>query len=169
MSDSEFPDENAGLRLKIEQFLFLEAQLADENRYEDWLALWAADDCTYWVPCNDDDVDPEHHVSIIYDDRTRLEDRVFRLSRPSAHSQDPATRMRRLISNIVIEDRRDERGRILTSANFLISTVRRGRQEAYAGRAHHVLALDGAEIRIHAKRVLLVNNDVPVGNVTFLL
>ena len=30
----------------------------DEHRYKEWLALWA-EDGVYWVPCNDDDIDPD--------------------------------------------------------------------------------------------------------------
>lgn len=44
---------------KIEQFLFREARLADENAYDDWFALWDDhEETVYWVPCNHDDVDP---------------------------------------------------------------------------------------------------------------
>ena len=62
----------------VERFLFLEARLMDEHRYKEWLALWT-DDGVYWVPCNDDDIDPKRHVSIIYDDRERLEQGIDRL------------------------------------------------------------------------------------------
>ena len=41
----------------IEAFLTWEARLMDEGRYAEWLDLWT-DDAQYWVPCNDDDIDP---------------------------------------------------------------------------------------------------------------
>ena len=37
------------LKQEIEEFLYLEADLLDERRYEDWLAL-VADDVRYWMP-----------------------------------------------------------------------------------------------------------------------
>jgi 3-phenylpropionate/cinnamic acid dioxygenase small subunit len=37
------------LRQEIEEFLYHEAELLDERRYEDWLAL-IADDIRYWMP-----------------------------------------------------------------------------------------------------------------------
>ena len=40
----------------VEQFLFYEARLADEHRYEEWERLWT-DDALYWVPANGDDID----------------------------------------------------------------------------------------------------------------
>jgi 3-phenylpropionate/cinnamic acid dioxygenase small subunit len=33
----------------VERFLYREARLMDENRYTEWLGLWA-DDAHYWVP-----------------------------------------------------------------------------------------------------------------------
>jgi 3-phenylpropionate/cinnamic acid dioxygenase small subunit len=37
------------LKQQVEEFLYHEAELLDERRYEDWLAL-LADDVRYWVP-----------------------------------------------------------------------------------------------------------------------
>ena len=59
----------------IEKFLFREARLMDEHRYQEWLTLWASD-AVYWVPCLHEDTDPLRQVSIIYDNRAKLEDRV---------------------------------------------------------------------------------------------
>ncbi len=51
-------------RYAVEQFLYREARLADEQRLDDWLALWD-EDALYWVPCNQDDIDPTRQLSII--------------------------------------------------------------------------------------------------------
>jgi benzoate/toluate 1,2-dioxygenase subunit beta len=54
-------------------FLSLEARLADEARYAEWLALWT-DDAVYWVPATTDPAaDPDTHLSHVYDNRARLE------------------------------------------------------------------------------------------------
>src|SRR6202022_3534317 len=37
------------LKQEIEEFLYYEADLLDERRYEDWLAL-VAEDVRYWMP-----------------------------------------------------------------------------------------------------------------------
>ncbi len=67
-------------RTAIERFLYREARLMDNHQYEDWLRLWADEGpVTYWVPCNDDDIDPKVNVSIIYDTRTQLRNRIVRL------------------------------------------------------------------------------------------
>ena len=65
---------------KIESSLYREARLMDEHAYDQWLALWT-DDALYWIPCNEDDFDPERHVSIVYENKARLEDRIARLNR----------------------------------------------------------------------------------------
>ncbi len=36
----------------------------DEHAYDEWLGLWT-EDALYWIPCNEDDFDPERHVSIV--------------------------------------------------------------------------------------------------------
>ena len=29
----------------------------DEHRFDEWLSLWT-DPARYWIPCNEDDIDP---------------------------------------------------------------------------------------------------------------
>ena len=78
------------------------------------MALWA-DEVLYWVPANEDDIDPHRHVSIVYEDKTRLEDRIERLKSGAAYAQDPKSRMRRVISNIEIEE--GENGEVTVYSN----------------------------------------------------
>ena len=62
---------------EVEQFLFLEARLADEGDYDGWEALWA-DDGVYWIPANGDDIDPATQMSILYDNRSRIAQELLR-------------------------------------------------------------------------------------------
>src|SRR5438445_7077305 len=91
-------------RHKVETFLYREARLMDEHAYDEWLALWT-EDALYWVPCNEDDYDPERHVSIVYENRARLEDRIQRLKSGAAYAQDPKSRLSRVVGNVEIEAR----------------------------------------------------------------
>ena len=61
---------------------------SDDNAYDAWLDLYA-DDALYWVPCNADDVNPTRQISIYYDNRERLEERITRLKSGAAHAQEP--------------------------------------------------------------------------------
>lgn len=153
-------------RQQIERFLYDEAQLMDEHRYDEWLALWT-DDALYWVPTGRDDIDPKREISLIYDDRVRLQTRISRLKSGFAHAQEPKSRMRRVVSNIVIEEA--ENGEIITSSNFMLAELRRGKQDIFAGRTLHRLRPYNGSFRLVSKKVLLVNNDEPIDNLTFLI
>jgi benzoate/toluate 1,2-dioxygenase beta subunit len=99
----------------VREFLFREGRLVDEGQYAEWLRLWT-EDALYRVPCNHDDIDPRSHVSIIYDDRERLGQRITGLLSGSVLAVQPKPRMRRVISNIQIISN-DDRG-IAVEANF---------------------------------------------------
>lgn len=150
----------------IERFLYREARLMDEHRYAEWLALWT-EDASYWVPCNADDIDPRHQVSIIYDDRPRLEQRIDRLISGSVLAQDPPPRMRRLISNVeIVHEQGTELG---VQSNFILVKARGGEQQIWAGRSHHLLRRDGVDFKIARKKVLLVNADQEMPLLQFLI
>jgi 3-phenylpropionate/cinnamic acid dioxygenase small subunit len=154
-------------REAVEAFLFREARLADESRYDEWLALWT-EDLTYWVPANADEYDPDEHVSILYDNRERLQDRIARLKSGGAWSQEPQSRMRRLVSNIEIEpaDRPDER---IVISNFVLGELRRGRDAAYFAQQKHRLRQTAGGLRMAAKTVYLVKNNEPLHNLSFII
>lgn len=151
-------------------FLHLEARLADEGRYAEWLALWT-DDAVYWVPATTDPgADPNKHLSHIYDNRARLDTRVKLLQTGHRHSQEPASRMRRLISNI--EAREAEGGEVVAESNFLIAELAiQAKHEVHwwVGRATHRLRrVDGA-LRMSGKTVVLINAAEPLPNLSFLI
>jgi 3-phenylpropionate/cinnamic acid dioxygenase small subunit len=150
---------------QVRQFLYYEAQLMDEHRYDEWLALWA-EGALYWVPSNRDEIDPKREVSLVYDDAVRLKLRIARLKSGFAHAQEPKSRMRRLISNVVIEE---AEGEVVASSNFLLAELRRGKQDLFAGRTTHRLRLQDGSFKMKSKKVLLVNNDEPIDNLTFLI
>ena len=152
---------------EAEQFLYREAELADAHRYEDWLALWAKD-LVYWVPANSDDVDPRRQVSLIYDNRTRLEDRLFRLGTPFAHAQRPRSKLLRTVSNIELIDYDPARGGKVQS-RFVIGELRREQESFWMGRALHVLVREGDRLLMKEKHVFLLKNGASIGNLTFLL
>ena len=133
--------------------------------FEAWLDLFT-DDAIYWVPQGDAE-DPVHEVSIIYDDRRRMHERVLRLASGFAYSQDPPSTTCHLVGNVLARPGDD--GELLVTSKLLISEVRRGVQSIYAGRVEHRLVGDGDDLRIRRKTVRLANSDVPLGNVTFLI
>jgi benzoate/toluate 1,2-dioxygenase beta subunit len=148
---------------RCEQFLLHEARLLDEAKFDDWLALFAAD-AWYWVPSEPGQSNPHDTVSLIYDDRRLLETRVRRLASPRMYSQEPRSRTSRIVANVTVED---AEGRSATvRSKFLMIEYRREQQRLFAGTAwHRLVQIDGA-IRIAWKRVDLVNCDAPLDGIT---
>jgi len=152
---------------EVELLLFREAELADASRYDEWLAMWTAQ-LLYWAPCNGDALDPAHRISLIYDDRAALEERLFRLGTKHAHSQRPRSRLTRLISNVVLDAYDGVRGGTVAS-NFMAVEVRHDRSTVWAGRMRHTLVREQEQLLIREKHVFLVNNDSPMSNLTFII
>lgn len=149
----------------VAKFLFHEARLMDAHRYDDWFALWA-EDATYWVPCNADDTDPAINVSIIYDRRGQLRNRIQRL-KETLWLKEQAPRLKRLVSNVEIESESDEE--IVVSSNFILAELIRHNQYIWAGTSIHTLIPNSESFRIKYKKVLLLNNNEPLPNMLFLI
>lgn len=153
---------------EVTDLLFREAEFADANAYDEWLGLWD-DVCTYWVPCNLDDYDPTKRVSIIYDDRARLEERCFRLTAGGAHSQEPASKSCRLVGNIRVVTPEDEQGVVEATARVVLVELRLGRKSVYAARCNYRLRRTESGFKLASKKVMLLDADEPLGNMTFLI
>jgi len=149
----------------VERFLFHEARLMDGHRLDEWLALWD-EDATYWVPCNGDDIDPARSVSVIYDRRGQLRNRIQRI-KETLWLKEQAPRLRRIVGNIEIEAESDTE--IAVGSNFILAELHRHRQTLWAGNTIHKLKRDGDRFRIKYKKVVLLNNDEPLPNLLFLI
>jgi p-cumate 2,3-dioxygenase beta subunit len=84
-------------RIQIEDFIYREAALLDEWKLDDWLAMYTAD-CRYEIgPTGKPDaarLSPETSLFLVADNRFRLEQRVIRLKKPTAHAEYPHSRSR---------------------------------------------------------------------------
>lgn len=152
-------------RLEAEEFLYREARLLDQRRFEEWLSLFTSD-AHYWLPTQEGS-DPREKAPMIYDDRETLEDRVWRLRHPAAHSQSPASRTLHVISNVEVEHDTDGKARV--HSNFVIYEVRVGEQRSFAGAYEHHLRKESGGWRIALKKIWLINRDLPIYNLTFLV
>jgi 3-phenylpropionate/cinnamic acid dioxygenase small subunit len=153
-------------RREVEDFLYLEAAYIDERRFDAWLDLFT-DDAYYWVPANANDVDPNAHVSIIYDDHDRIAERVYRLQSGNAYGQVPPSKTRHLITNVRVLE--GDGRTTMVSSNFLIVELRLGVKAIYSGRYEHHLERNGSSWKMKMKKVELLDNDESLGNLTFLL
>jgi ethylbenzene dioxygenase subunit beta len=116
---------------EIEQFLFREVRLLEEERYDEWLGLMT-DDIHYWMPgiqarYRKDKAARYSHsrMALFDDDLFNLRRRVTRAVQETAWAEDPPTRTCYMVSNIEVEPigRTDE-----FNVNSVILNVR-GRNE----------------------------------------
>jgi benzoate/toluate 1,2-dioxygenase beta subunit len=150
---------------EIEQFIYREARLADASDYDAWEALWA-DDALYWVPV-DGLGDPDHHVSVIYDNRSRIATRLAQLRTGKRYAQVPMSTVARVVSNIeVIETDGPD---TVVGATFVLAESRVGALEWWAGHLEYRLRRQGEGLRMAGKKIVLVNNDQPLSSLSFLI
>lgn len=150
-------------------FVLREARLLDEQRYDDWLALFA-EDGYYWMPLAPGQTDPRLHTSLMYEDKLLLKVRVERLHGLRTFSQQPASRCHHLLQQPSVEARDEAAGCYTTRTSFHYVETRRDEQTLYAGWATHTLLRGaGGALRIQLKRVDLVNCDAAFGNIQLFM
>jgi len=150
------------IRDEFRRLLEREARLLDQLRHDDWLAMYTPE-CVYWVPSTPDAGDPRRAIAIMFDDRRRLEDRVYRLRTGFAWSQAPASRTVRLIANVEVFATANDDARMLRS-NFLISEFWGDETRLLSGWAGHHVTRSEAEWKIQAKQVNLIDCDQSIRN-----
>ena len=146
------------LREECRMLLEREARLLDEGRFEEWLALFSPQ-CVYWVPGTPGAGDPRREVTVAFDDRRRLEDRIYRLRTGSAWSQAPASRTVRLVSNVEVFDN------MMVRSNFLLSEWRQGETRLWSGWCGYRLK----DWKIEVKQVNLIDCDQNLRNPSIIL
>jgi len=158
---------DVAVRDEFRRLLEREARLLDQLRYDDWLALYAPE-CVYWVPSTPNAGDPRREIAIMFDDRRRLEDRVYRLRTGFAWSQAPASRTVRLVTNVEVFSTASEAVRMLRS-NFLTSEFWGDETRMLAGWAGHRVVRNEGGWLIQAKQVNLIECDQSIRNPSIIL
>lgn len=151
---------------EVTQFIYHEARLQDEHAYDDWEALWD-DDGVYWVPANGSDNDPEQVMSIIYDNRSRIALRIRQFHTGKRFSQEPRSRLRRLVSNI--EVLADDGQEIEVACNMLIFESQTRGEQLWATRTTYLFRRHESSLRMARKKVVLVNNEEALYSMSFLI
>lgn len=160
-------------RAEAEDFLYMEARLLDEMRLEEWLELFD-EDGLYWLPI-DENEEPGSDTSLIYDLPVRRQERVYRLLYTPVPSQSPPSRTLHCINNVKVEDAPDGEVRVyspqviyeLRAGDY--KQVGLGDQRIFAGRCEHRLRREGDDWRIVLKKLVLINRDTSIPNLTFMV
>ena len=114
--------------LEVVQFLYKEAELQDQKRNREWLDLWTADS-TYYMPVR---VTKEKEVSgilprskggFIVDDKEMLELRVRREETDFAWAENPPSRTKHFITNVIVNP--GEKENEIKVKSYVLLTVHR--------------------------------------------
>jgi 3-phenylpropionate/cinnamic acid dioxygenase small subunit len=112
----------------VQQFLFEEARLLDDRRFDEWLER-CAPDIRYWMPAQTNRSPADRHLTIggrrdlpmfeeTYD---HLHQRVRRLHSDQAWAEQPPSRTRRLVTNICVTEQADG---VRAASNLLLYRTR---------------------------------------------
>lgn len=146
------------LTFQAEQFLFHEAELLDEWRFEDWLALYEPDSY-YWAPVLADATERGLSLAHFDEDRTAMEARIRRLRQPNAYSEHPQTRCCRVIGNVRVREQHADS--IVVRSTLNAHEYRRGvageTRRSFVASVQHLLKMRGDSFGIGWKRVDLVD------------
>jgi p-cumate 2,3-dioxygenase beta subunit len=160
---------SAALRSQVEDFLFAEAELLDDWRLAEWLALFS-DDARYQVPATDlgDDARPEDNLFYIADDYVRLKERVTRLEKRGAHAEQPRSKTRHFVTNVRVQQLPD--GDVAARAAFIVYRAKGGALDAFIGHSRYILRAHDGAFRIREKRCALDMEGLrPQGRISILL
>ena len=153
----------------LAEFVYAEARMLDEQRFDEWLNLFA-DDGYYWMPLAHGQQDPKLHTSLLYEDKLLLRVRIERLAGQRTFSQQPKSRCHHLLQAPQAQAGDAQRGNehVVRTA-FHYTETRLEQQTIYAGWATHHLVEGHGGLKIRLKRVDLVNCDAPFGNIQLFM
>jgi dibenzofuran dioxygenase beta subunit len=153
------------LRRDVEDFLYREAKMLDEQRYDEWLGLFT-EDVRYWMPITETREVRQHrdHVpgewSLMEEDARFLAKRMERLAGGLAHSEQPRSRTRRFISNVLVTAGGD--GDLVAECNFIVFQSRRANSEQFfVGSRRDRIVTSGESWKIAERTVFLDHRVLP--------
>lgn len=148
---------------KVSALLFEEAATLDEQRWDDWLALFTPD-IEYWMPAWDSEheltQDPTSEISLIYySDRSGLEDRIWRIKSGMSSASTPLPRTCHLVTNIRVGAVVD--GLLQVKANWQGNAYRHEKTDSFYGSYTYGLREEQGKLLIARKKIVLMNDTIP--------
>jgi p-cumate 2,3-dioxygenase beta subunit len=153
---------------EAQELIALETELLDAWRLDDWLKLYT-DDSIYLVPTPGmPDSSPESSLFLINDDRFRMENRVKRLKKRTAHSEYPHSITVHMTTNLRVAGHGPDGTRV--NGAFQVSRFKDGIMDIFLGRVGYCLVKQGEAVLIRSKRCdLAMDALVPQGRLTVIL
>ena len=137
-------------------FVYHEARLIDEKRFEEWYGLYA-DDCRYWMPLMRGQPEGAGHTSLFDEDKLLLKIRIERLHNPKSYSQAQPSWCQHILQAPSIERRDPQSALAVLRTPFMYLEYQQDQQEVYAGVAWHHLRREDGRIVIVLKKIELLN------------
>ena len=153
MSDNKLKDE-------LETLLYEEADYADGWQLKVWLALWAEGPVLYEVgPLDTPNAENMSHNDILYllsDDRFRLEQRIIRMGKATAHAEYPV-RSRTRHNYTHLRDVKIDGSDVTFKVNMIVTRTRRDTEgvSVIPGYVLFKLVREGSALKIREKRIFL--------------
>jgi len=150
-------------RCEIEEFLYREAHLLDERRFDEWLDIFT-EDVQYVMPLREyvqGDAPPAGHP-IIKDDKIMLRGRVLKDATGVSHVETPHSMTCHLISNVFFDTL--PTGELHVFSNFVVRQARKLRDEAWwVGRRKDLFRKIDGHWKIARREVYLDATVLPRG------
>ncbi|HAC33999.1 MAG TPA: benzoate 1,2-dioxygenase small subunit [Gammaproteobacteria bacterium] len=153
------------LRDAATELLLEEADAIDQQRWDDWLALYE-EDAEYYAPAWEGDHDltsnPRQEISLIYcGNRDRLADRVWRIRSNLSSSLARMPRTCHLVTNIRVDTVQDDVVKV--TANFRTETFKHEEKDstAFFGRYLYDLKQRAEALTIQNKKIIVYNDIIP--------
>lgn len=150
---------------QVIDFIYAEARMLDEARFNDWLDLWLPTG-HYWMPLDYKQTDPHLVTSFLWEDFFMLKLRIERLSGERTFSQKPKSRCLHVLNRPAIDEAREDGFKVVTAMHYL--ETRMDDQLLLGVTATHDLAVVDGALKIAQKRVDLVNCDAAFPNIQLL-
>ena len=164
------------LGLEIAQFFYAEAELLDERRYDEWLAL-LADDIRYWMPMrrNVKFGDTEREFTRETDDiawfdegKETLTRRVRQIQTGIHWAEEPRSRIAHMVSNVQLLSVTPDEREVVAKSRFLIYRNRAETEtDILVGKREDTLRRDGDGWSIARRKIVLDQNVLMTKNLTF--
>jgi 3-phenylpropionate/cinnamic acid dioxygenase small subunit len=167
------------LKQEIEEFLYYEADLLDERRYEDWLAL-VAEDVRYWMPMRRnvkvDDIEREFtreglDISWFDEGKETLTRRVRQIQTGIHWAEEPVSRISHMVSNIrliEVNPSAAEPAEVAVKCRFLIYRNRvETETDILVGKREDLLRRVNGQWQIARRKIVLDQNVLLTKNLTF--
>ncbi|MFZ0040239.1 MAG: 3-phenylpropionate/cinnamic acid dioxygenase subunit beta [Solirubrobacteraceae bacterium] len=159
--------------MEVYHLLVAEAEMLDERRFDDWLALFT-DDIEYIAPARVTRKNPASDVveeNLLFDENlASLTLRVRRLGTDVAWAEDPPSLTRRLVTNIRVAAGAGDDD-LTVKSNLLLFRSRgdRGRHDLVCGQREDVLRRVDGTLRIARRRALLDQASLGTKNLAIFL